>query len=75
MELHTGWHALVGEAVDYFAVLGVPEIYGLIVAGAKKPSSIILKTNVSHRFLMAQIGSQASSCCHHVPDFTGAIMR
>ena len=74
MELNAVGCALIGEASDYFASLGVPQLNYFIKTGRQESSAIICEADVLDSFLVPHVSPYTLTMGQNIPNFAGAIM-
>ena len=74
VELDTEWHSLVGEGLDHFACLGVPQLYDSVKTCTEEPLAIVCEADISDCFLVAYVSSHTLTVSGHVPDLALAVV-
>ena len=74
VEFDAEWRFLVGESSYDLAVFCIPKLNLFIKSRTQKLASIIRELDISDRFGVTSISSEALSVGHGVPNFASTIM-
>jgi hypothetical protein len=74
MEFNTERSLAIGEALNHFASLCIPQLYDFVKTCTQESSAIITEANISNSFTMSHVSSHASSMSKYIPYFHCSIM-